>query len=493
MSNIYIQEPPTYGKVLLKTSVGEIDVELWSKEAPKACRNFVQLCLEGYYDGTIFHRIVKGFIAQGGDPTGTGTGGESIYGSPFKDEFHTRLRFIRRGLVAMANAGKDDNGSQFFFTFGSTPELQNKHTIFGKVTGETVFNMMKLEDALVDHDDRPKYPPKITGAEVLSNPFPDIVPRVVPKQKEKKSEKKKEKQAGVKNFKLLSFGEEAEEDEEQVSSVNERLGGKGKSTHDVLNDPTLSSIPAVEVKNSENLSDSDALSGDKESSESSDSDDENKQDVEAVKKKLKKLDGKSAPKKKESSDSEEEFSLDKERREERKRKVESIRKEIDDLKKSYKEDKKRAKFDSEPNKKEASSSKSKNSAEDNALVVANKEEMKKYKEKYNYPKKGASRESFTLDLLDRFRKKIHAVKERTAAEGEEAEAENQSGDEDDDTSDRWMAQKLHFKDETPVLAKDASTKDNDWYEISDPRSKISQQRREISKSLMKSREKKGNM
>ncbi|KAL6447922.1 hypothetical protein ACFW04_000176 [Cataglyphis niger] len=150
MSNIYIQEPPTTGKVLMKTTVGDIDLELWTKEAPKACRNFIQLCMEGYYNNTIFHRVIKGFIAQGGDPTGTGEGGESIYGHPFKDEFHTRLRFCRRGLVAMANAGKDDNGSQFFFTLGSTPELQNKHTIFGKVTGETIYNMLKLEDALVD-------------------------------------------------------------------------------------------------------------------------------------------------------------------------------------------------------------------------------------------------------------------------------------------------------------------------------------------------------
>jgi peptidyl-prolyl cis-trans isomerase SDCCAG10 len=70
--------------VVLKTSFGDIEVELWSREAPKACRNFVQLCLEGYYDGVLFHRIVKGFIAQGGDPTGTGAGGESIYGHPFK-------------------------------------------------------------------------------------------------------------------------------------------------------------------------------------------------------------------------------------------------------------------------------------------------------------------------------------------------------------------------------------------------------------------------
>lgn len=71
-------------QVVMKTTVGDIDLELWTKEAPKACKNFIQLCMEGYYNGTIFHRIVKGFIAQGGDPTGTGEGGESIYGHPFK-------------------------------------------------------------------------------------------------------------------------------------------------------------------------------------------------------------------------------------------------------------------------------------------------------------------------------------------------------------------------------------------------------------------------
>lgn len=74
-------------KALLKTTVGDIDIELWSKEAPKACRNFVQLCLEGYYDNTIFHRVVPNFIVQGGDPTETGEGGESVYGAPFKVSF----------------------------------------------------------------------------------------------------------------------------------------------------------------------------------------------------------------------------------------------------------------------------------------------------------------------------------------------------------------------------------------------------------------------
>ncbi|KAM7286859.1 spliceosome-associated protein CWC27 homolog [Ixodes scapularis] len=144
--------------VPLKTTVGDIDVELWSKETPKACRNFVQLCLDGYYDGTIFIRVVKGFIAQGGDPKGTGKGGESIYGTPFKDECHTRLRFVRRGLVAMASGGADDNGSQFFFTLGATPDLHNRHTVFGKVAGSSLYNMLWLQDGLVDSNDRPLHP-----------------------------------------------------------------------------------------------------------------------------------------------------------------------------------------------------------------------------------------------------------------------------------------------------------------------------------------------
>lgn len=197
MSNIYIQEPPTSGKVLLKTTVGDIDIELWARECPKACRNFIQLCLEGYYNGTTFHRLVKGFIVQGGDPNGDGTGGESIYGHPFKDEFHSRLRYSRRGLVGMANSGKDDNASQFFFTFAAAPELENKNTLFAKVTGDTVFNMLKLEEGDVDHNERPMYTHRINSAEVLSNPFNDIVPRTLNKAAVKVKKPKKEKQ-GVK-------------------------------------------------------------------------------------------------------------------------------------------------------------------------------------------------------------------------------------------------------------------------------------------------------
>uniref|UniRef100_A0A8C6LGG9 Spliceosome-associated protein CWC27 homolog n=1 Tax=Nothobranchius furzeri TaxID=105023 RepID=A0A8C6LGG9_NOTFU len=254
MSNIYIQEPPTSGKVLMKTSAGEIDIELWSKETPKACRNFVQLCMEGYYDGTIFHRVVRDFIIQGGDPTGTGTGGESIYGRPFKDEFHTRLRFLRRGLVAMANAGPHDNGSQFFFTLGRADELNNKHTIFGKVTGDTIYNMLRLAEVECDADERPLNPHKIRTTEVLHSPFDDIVPRETKKGKKDKDkeEAKKSQSKATKNFSLLSFGEEAEEEEEMVTQVSQTFKGKSKSSHDLLkDDPRLSSVPAVDKYESE--------------------------------------------------------------------------------------------------------------------------------------------------------------------------------------------------------------------------------------------------
>eukprot|EP00775_Hariotina_reticulata_P003713 gene3713-3976_t len=154
MSTVYNLEPPTKGKVTLKTTVGDLDIELWPKEAPKAVRNFVQLCLEGYYDGVIFHRVIKDFMAQTGDPTGTGEGGESIYGGPFKDEFHSRLRFNHRGLVACANKNSPhSNGSQFFITLDKCEWLDKQNTIFGKIVGDTVYNMLRLNDLEAEEEE----------------------------------------------------------------------------------------------------------------------------------------------------------------------------------------------------------------------------------------------------------------------------------------------------------------------------------------------------
>ncbi|CAO3682877.1 unnamed protein product [Umbelopsis vinacea] len=196
--------------------MGDVSVELWCRETPKACRNFIQLCMEGYYDNTIFHCVVPDFIVQGGDPSGTGEGGESIYGEPFADEFHTRLRFVRRGLVAMANAGKNDNGSQFFFTLDAAPELTNKHTIFGRVEGDTIFNVLKMGELETDENERPLYPARIKTTEIILNPFDDIAPRISDRERlfaeaaaaqAKEPVKKKRRKRSIK-LNLLSFGEE---------------------------------------------------------------------------------------------------------------------------------------------------------------------------------------------------------------------------------------------------------------------------------------------
>ncbi|XP_020105734.1 peptidyl-prolyl cis-trans isomerase CYP57 isoform X5 [Ananas comosus] len=239
MSTVYVLEPPTRGKVVVRTTMGPLDIELWPKEAPKAARNFVQLCLDGYYDRTIFHRVIKSFLVQGGDPTGTGTGGESIYGAPFADEFHSRLRFNHRGLVACANAGTPhSNGSQFFISLDRCDWLDRKNTIFGKVTGDSLYNLLRLGEVETDKDDRPLYPPpKILSVEVLWNPFDDIIPRQVIEKSHSSAkadaEGQKQKAKAVKQLNVLSFGEEVEEEEDEAETIK----GKIKSIHDVLDDP----------------------------------------------------------------------------------------------------------------------------------------------------------------------------------------------------------------------------------------------------------------
>lgn len=224
MSSLYNLEPQPTAKVLLQTTSGDIELELFAKQTPLTSRNFLQLCLDGYYTNTIFHRLVPGFIIQGGDPTGTGSGGEAIYdGGLFADEFHSRLKFNRRGLLGMANTGrKDDNGSQFFLTLGKTEELSGRNTLFGRVAGETIYNLMRMGEAEVvgEGSERPLYPTRVTGAEVLVNPFEDMVRRET-KAKPASSvmegqggAKKKPKKRAAKT--LLSFGGEEEEGEDML-------------------------------------------------------------------------------------------------------------------------------------------------------------------------------------------------------------------------------------------------------------------------------------
>ena len=113
------------------TDAGDFVVELFADRVPKTVNNFVFLAREGFYDGVTFHRVIPNFMAQGGDPTGTGSGGP---GYKFADEFHPSLRHNGPGILSMANAGPGTNGSQFFITHGPTPHLDNKHSVFGRVT-----------------------------------------------------------------------------------------------------------------------------------------------------------------------------------------------------------------------------------------------------------------------------------------------------------------------------------------------------------------------
>jgi len=458
MSNIYILEPPTNGKVLLKTSVGDIDIELWSKECPKTCRNFIQLCLEGYYDGTIFHRLVKDFIVQGGDPSGTGMGGESIYGEPFKDEFHSRLKFNRRGMIGMANSGPNDNSSQFFFTLGSTPELDKKHTLFGKVSGNTVYNMIKLGETDVDKNERPLNPNKIFRTEILSNPFDDILPRETEgskRRRERRDDEKKDRNRvtarATTDKKLLSFGHEEDDPEEEFKTGI-------KSSHDVIHDPSLSSVPVVQPEELK------------------------APEVKEKKRKHHKKDKKKHKKKKKllllDSDKEEEEDKETEKKnkklkEEEKKEVSRLNSRLEEARLQYQQLKKQVISDrkkGDVTSTNQSLTESKEMDEDVRKFLLEKESYKMKSQ--SILKKGTtSREEQTLAVLSRFRSKLlGGIKER--GDGEEETITPSS------TND-WMTHKLKSskEDEGPVLAKDANTMgDNDWYDIHDPRSKIAKRR-----------------
>jgi len=137
-------EPKKTYKATFKTEKGDFVIELFADKAPKTVNNFVFLARDGFYDGTTFHRVIKGFMAQGGDPTGTGSGGP---GYKFADEFDPSLKHGSAGILSMANAGRNTNGSQFFITYGPTPHLDGKHAVFGKViSGMDVVNAIPERD-----------------------------------------------------------------------------------------------------------------------------------------------------------------------------------------------------------------------------------------------------------------------------------------------------------------------------------------------------------
>ena len=141
-------DPSKSYEAVFMTEIGDFKVRLYPDKAPDTVNNFVFLANQGYYDNTTFHRVLPGFMAQGGDPTGTGTGSP---GYTFQDEFDPDLQFDRAGLLAMANRGPNTNGAQFFITYGPTPHLTGLHTIFGEVVeGADVLNSLRLRDPLAN-------------------------------------------------------------------------------------------------------------------------------------------------------------------------------------------------------------------------------------------------------------------------------------------------------------------------------------------------------
>ena len=281
MSSIYQTEPPTSGKVILHTSFGDVDIELWCKEAPIACRNFIQLSMEKYYDNVLIHRVIKDFMMQTGDPTGTGSGGESIYNNNnnnsnsnndsnnkekikgFKDEIHGRIKFNKRGLVAMANDNiPNTNRSQFFITFAPCEWLNKKHTIFGKVTGNTIFNVMSVNEMdTTDTDmmkDKPVNDIYIKSVEILNNPFDDIVARINSNNNNSSSNnsveneaaaelaKRKKERKASNNKTLLSFGDDDDDHGSSGSNGSSSSSSVRKfKTHTSLHDSKLKSKPSV--------------------------------------------------------------------------------------------------------------------------------------------------------------------------------------------------------------------------------------------------------
>ena len=151
---------PEQAVMVIETNRGMVEVELFCKAAPLACENFIRLAEKKYYNGVIFHRVIKNFMIQGGDPTGTGRGGESIWVISFKYECTPELKFDKPGLLAMANAGPNTNGSQFFITTVNTSWLNGNHTIFGKVIkGYDV--VKKIESVPASKDGKPLKEQKI--------------------------------------------------------------------------------------------------------------------------------------------------------------------------------------------------------------------------------------------------------------------------------------------------------------------------------------------
>ncbi|PQE05574.1 Peptidyl-prolyl cis-trans isomerase-like 2 protein [Rutstroemia sp. NJR-2017a BBW] len=231
------------GYARIETNLGSITVELQTETAPRAVWNFVQLAKKGYYNGVSFHRNIRNFMIQGGDPTGSGKGGTSIWGKNFQDEFDGPLTHDARGIMSMANKGKNTNSSQFFITYKPAKHLDRKHTIFGRVVGGLDV-LSKLENVAVDDKSRPIDDIIMEKVVVFVDPFEEFQ-----KQKQEKDHAEKEKaeimrQGGTEDDKTTWTGKRIRGDGTVVQT--EKAGGVGKYLKAANSDDAKGYIPMEE-------------------------------------------------------------------------------------------------------------------------------------------------------------------------------------------------------------------------------------------------------
>lgn len=213
------------GYARLSTNHGDIDVELYPEWAPKAVWNFIQLAQKGYYNGVVFHRNIRNFMIQGGDPTGTGRGGKSIWGANFEDEIDGPLTFNGRGILAMANKGKHTNSSQFFITYRQVKHLDRKHSIFGKVVGDESMETLKnLENVKTDEKDRPVEDIELKEIKVFIDPFEEFMKERAEREEKEKRDEEIRKAGGTEDDKTTWTGKKINDD----GTVVDNSGGVGK-------------------------------------------------------------------------------------------------------------------------------------------------------------------------------------------------------------------------------------------------------------------------
>ena len=197
------------GYVRIETTFGPLGVELYPMHAPKAVWNFIQLAKQGYYNGVGFHRSIRNFMLQGGDPTGTGKGGKSCWAKYFEDEFDGPLGHSERGVMSMANKGKNTNTSQFFITYRACKHLDRKHTVFGKVVEGADTTLSRIEAVPTGEADRPKEEVLMKEVVLVVDPFEEFL------EKEKEGREKEEVEREIKR--------QGGRDEDKVTWTGKRI------------------------------------------------------------------------------------------------------------------------------------------------------------------------------------------------------------------------------------------------------------------------------